>query len=94
MTDGGPVFLDSSTEHMPQFEVVGIDAKEFSVARRDQGTGVMGDHRPLLMYVVFALPLAHEAFTLQLYGENNKWACSSLFFRNNWEIEGFLLTLY
>jgi len=57
MTEGGPVFLDSSTEHMPQFEVVGIDAKEFSVARRDQGTVIMGVHDILPLSVVFYLDI-------------------------------------
>ncbi|KAH3836398.1 hypothetical protein DPMN_109768 [Dreissena polymorpha] len=36
-THGGPVFLDESTDHMPQFEVIHVEPDAFSMPRGDLG---------------------------------------------------------
>ena len=37
-SEGGPVHLDESTEHMPQFEVQSVISDHFIDERRDLGT--------------------------------------------------------
>ncbi|XP_052792417.1 glycine receptor subunit alpha-2-like isoform X2 [Mya arenaria] len=56
----GPVFLDKSTEHMPQFEVIAISTRNFSATRRD-----LGNHSCLVVEFTLARNIGY--YLVQMY---------------------------